>query len=122
MGNPFAHIVTVLGQTVGRLPGRTFGVLQPDRLLHTFILGMTGTGKSTLILNMIRQDIVQGNGFCLIDPHGDLAKAIRPHLPDGAIYWGVSDPDCQFGYNPLTYVAERYRPVVASGIIDALKR
>ena len=86
-----------------------------------FVLGQTGTGKSTLMLNMIRQDLARGHGFCLLDPHGDLAEAVRPGLGNEAIYWDVSDPDCSFGYNPLTYLAEEYRPLVASGIIDAFK-
>jgi len=58
----------------------------------------------------------------LLDPHGDLAEAIKPNLSDGAIYWEVADLDCQYGYNPLTYVQEQYRPLVASGIIEALKK
>ena len=121
MFNPFIQKVTTLGQTVGRKPGRAFGIYQSDRLFHMFVLGQTGTGKSTLLLNMIKQDIEQGNGFCLIDPHGDLAEAVKPHLDYGGIYWNVASPECPYGYNPLTYVTEEFRPLVASGIIDALK-
>ncbi len=121
MQNPFTEQVTSLGETVGRSIGKPFGTYQSDRLFHTFILGQTGTGKSTLIKNMIVQDISLGNGFCLIDPHGDLACSVKPHLSDGAIYWDIADPDCRYGYNPLSYVAEQYRPLVASAIIDALK-
>ena len=106
MPNPFIQPVTILGETVGRAPGRAFGIYRADRLSHMFILGQTGTGKSTLISNMIRQDVQKGEGFCLIDPHSDLAEAVRGILPDNAIYWDVADPDCPFGYNPLTYVAE----------------
>lgn len=122
MSNPFCKSITILGQTVGRGPNLDFGTYQSDRLFHTFIMGQTGTGKSTLLLNMMRQDAQAGRGFCLLDPHGDLAEAIRPALPVTAIYWDASDPNCRFGYNPLTYVSEQYRPLVASGIIDALKK
>lgn len=118
---PF-HQVTTLGVTVGRKPGQSFGIFQSDRLFHMFILGQTGTGKSTLMLNMMRQDVVRGRGFCLLDPHGDLAEALQSDLPESAIYWDVSDPNCTVGYNPLSYVAEVHRPLVASGIIDALKQ
>jgi len=121
MGNPFIQPVTLLGETVGRRPGRSFGIYRSDRLFHQFILGMTGTGKSTLIEQMLRQDTANGEGFCVIDPHGDLAATIKPRLPDGAVYWDIADPECSFGYNPLTYVAEACRPLVASGIIDAFK-
>lgn len=122
MPNPFSENVTILGQTVGRGPYFKFGTHQSDRLLHTLILGQTGTGKSTLLHNMIKQDLDQGRGFVLLDPHGDLAKALRPSLSTSAIYWDIADTHCNYGYNPLTYVAEQYRPLVASGIIDALKK
>ncbi|MEM6388151.1 MAG: type IV secretion system DNA-binding domain-containing protein [Pseudomonadota bacterium] len=93
-----------------------------DRLFHHAIMGQTGTGKSTLILNMVRQDIRAGRGFCLIDPHGDLAEAVRPMMADDAVYWNVADPNCPYGYNPLTRVSERYRPLVASSLIETLKK
>jgi len=122
MQNLFIQPITVLGETVGRSPGKQFGIYRNDRLFHLFLLGQTGCGKSTLIKNMVLKDIAQRNGFCLLDPHGDLAEAIRPHLPDQAVYWDVADPGCPFGYNPLTHVREEFRPLVCSGIIDALKK
>jgi hypothetical protein len=122
MPNPFTQPITILGQTKGRGPSIAFGMYQSDRLFHSLVIGQTGTGKSTLLLNMMRQDAEAGRGFLLLDPHGDLAEAIRPSLSDGAIYWDVADPNCQYGYNPLTYVQEQYRPLVASGIIEALKK
>lgn len=122
MPNPFRTQVTTLGETIGRRRGIRFGVYRADRLFHHLILGQTGTGKSTLIANLIRQDINQHQGFCLIDPHGDLAGSLKEQLPRNAICWDIGDPDCQYGYNPLTYVSEEYRPLVASGIIDALKK
>ncbi|MEM5471904.1 type IV secretion system DNA-binding domain-containing protein [Hoeflea sp. AS60] len=123
MTNPFiVQSLTVLGRTVGRYRPRVFGIHQNDRLFHTYIVGQTGTGKSNLLLNMLRQDIEHGRGFCLLDPHGDLAKEAAKLLGDRGIYWEPSDPDCNYGYNPLTYVAARYRPLVASSIIDTLKQ
>lgn len=122
MPNPIVQYLTILGITVGRYRPRIFGVYQSDRLFHTYIIGQTGTGKSTLILNMLCQDIEHGRGFCLLDPHGDLAKGAAKLLCENGIYWDPSDPDCDYGYNPLTYVAARYRPLVASGIIDTLKQ
>jgi len=121
MQNPFIEPITILGQTVGRYEPKCFGIHQPDRLFHTFLIGQTGTGKSTLLLNMIKQDIEANRGFCLIDPHGDLATACKKVMGDKGIYWQPSNPDCAVGYNPLTYVAEQYRPLVASGIIETLK-
>jgi len=122
MPNPLNQPITYLAETVGRSAPKSFGIYQPDRLFHTFILGQTGTGKSTLILNMIRQDIEQERGFCLIDPHGDLAEAVKPMLQENVVYWDVADPDCPYGYNPLGYVAEENRSLVVSAIIDALRQ
>lgn len=122
MRNPFIEPITYLGGTNGRQQKCRFGIYQSDRLFHKYILGQTGTGKSTLLLNMIKQDIDAGRGFCLIDPHGDLAEVVAAYMGNRGIYWQPFNPDCEIGYNPLTYVAEEYRPLVASGIIETLKQ
>lgn len=114
--------LTMLGQTRGRPPHRRFGIRQHDRLFHHAIIGQTGTGKSTLLLSMIKQDAAAGRGFCLIDPHGDLAGAVRAVVADDALYWNAADPACPLGYNPLTSVSARYRPLVTSALIDMLKK
>ncbi|KCV82450.1 hypothetical protein ATO10_05896 [Actibacterium atlanticum] len=93
-----------------------------DRLMHLHVVGQTGTGKSTLLSNLALQDAGNGIGFCLIDPHGDLAEALAARLGDHAMLWAPADPDCAYGYNPLTSVPSRYRPLVASGLIDAFKK
>ena len=122
MRNPFINQITYLGKTDGRQEKRRFGIYQSDRLFHQYIIGQTGTGKSRLLLNMIKQDINAGRGFCLIDPHGDLAETASKFLDTNGIYWKPSDHNCKVGYNPLTYVTEEYRPLVASGIIETLKQ
>lgn len=114
--------VTILGTTLGRRPYRRFGIHLSDRLFHQYIIGQTGTGKSTLMLNMMRQDVVAGQGFCLIDPHGDLAQEVVEIAGNDAVYWDAADPACPVGYNPMTFVTEQYRPLVASGLIDTLKK
>ena len=63
-----------------------------------------------------------GQGFCLIDPHGDLAGAVSAFAGPEQVYWNVADPDCPYGYNPLSYVAATSRPLVASGLIETLKK
>ena len=114
--------ITIIGTTTGRHRPRVFGIRQPDRLMHMYIVGQTGTGKSTLIKNMIQQDTEQRRGFCLIDPHGDLAEQVSEIAGPNQIYWNVADPECPYGYNPLTHVSAEYRPLIASGLIDALKK
>jgi type IV secretory pathway TraG/TraD family ATPase VirD4 len=119
---PIKEIVTMIGRTRGREPERPFGIHQSDRLHHMYIIGQTGTGKSTLMQSMMRQDIANGQGFCVIDPHGDLASAVAQAAGGKAIYWDAANPDCPYGYNPLTYASEQYRPLIASGLIDTLKK
>ena len=52
-----------------------------DRSRHAYVIGATGTGKSTLLYNMIKQDIRNGEGVCLIDPHGDLFEQVLRAVP-----------------------------------------
>ena len=84
-----------------------FGLLQPDRLLHLHLLGQTGTGKSTLLHNLIWQDAKAGRGCCLIDPHGDLAEDVHRSIGTDHLYWDIADPACPLGYNPLAPVSAK---------------
>ena len=63
---------------------RVFGIKDEDRFLHVYVIGKTGTGKSTLLETMALQDLERGNGFALIDPHGDLVARIAARVPDVA--------------------------------------
>jgi Type IV secretion-system coupling protein DNA-binding domain len=65
-----------IGRTNFRNDDRLFGIKHEDRFSHLYIIGKTGTGKSTLIETMALQDLERGNGFALIDPHGDLVGRI----------------------------------------------
>ena len=113
--------ITLLATRNGRPPDSEFGIKLGDRLFHNYIVGQTGTGKSSFLLSLARQDASQGQGFCIIDPHGDLADALNVAIPD-ALYWNAADPLCGLGYNPLGHVTAEYRPLVVSGLIDALKK
>lgn len=78
-----------------------------DRMRHLYVIGQTGTGKSTLLLNMAYQDILDGKGACIMDPHGDLADAligaIPPHRIDDVIYFDPSDTSYPLGMNMLEF-------------------
>lgn len=105
---------------------RVFGIKDEDRFLHLYIIGKTGTGKSTLIETMALQDLEHGNGFALIDPHGDLvsrvaARAAASHT-DRVIYLDATDPNQPFGYNPLRHVSEDRIALAASGMMDVFKK
>ena len=74
--------ITYFGETTFRNQRRRFGIKQADRLMHTYIIGKTGTGKSTLLETMIMQDIYAGRGCCLLDPHGDLVEKVVSKIPE----------------------------------------
>lgn len=90
--------------------------------MHIYIIGQTGVGKSVLLSNIAQQDAQAGRGFCLIDPHGSLASELSANLGVEHIYWDVSDTKSPYGYNPLTRVSSKYRPLVVSGLIETLKK
>ena len=99
-----------------------FGLETNTRLLHQVIFGQTGTGKSILLENMARQDGLASRGFCLIDPHGDLAESLHQHIQQPHLYWDVASQTCSLGYNPLRKVGPSHRPLVASAFIETLKK
>ncbi len=71
----------VLGEQPGGRNPRSVRFRTGDRSRHCYVVGATGTGKSTLLLNMIVQDIRKGRGICLIDPHGDLYHQVLESIP-----------------------------------------
>jgi type IV secretory pathway VirB4 component len=60
---------------------QVFGIVDEDRFAHIYIIGKTGTGKSTLIESMALQDLERGKGIALIDPHGDLVERVAAARP-----------------------------------------
>jgi len=105
---------------------KRFGIKEKNRRGHMYIIGKTGTGKSTLIQNMVISDIEAGNGVALIDPHGDLAEEILNFVPekriDETIYFNPADTEYPIAFNPLQKVHKSYRHLVASGLISVFKK
>jgi DNA helicase HerA-like ATPase len=118
--------VTVLGEAWAGGEVVPFGLSQAERRQHLYVVGKTGTGKSTLLANLVRQDLEAGRGFALLDPHGDLAEralALVPPGREGSIaYLDPADRDWPVGLNPLHAAAPRERPLVASGVVGAFKK
>ena len=118
--------VTYLGLASSRRGLVRFGIRQADRLSHLYVIGKTGTGKSTLLLTMAKQDITSGRGLLLIDPHGDLAEGLyHAALASGRsdiVYWDVADPASPYGYNPLRHVRPDKVPLAVSGLLEAFKK
>jgi len=97
----------LLGKNVFRGEERKVYILEDDRRRHFYIIGQTGTGKSTLLYEMARQDIEQGKGVAVLDPHGDLAERILEIVPpqrvEDVIYFDPSDPKRAIGLNMLEF-------------------
>jgi len=91
-----------------------------------YAIGKTGTGKTTLLDTLIRQDILAGRGVALIDPHGDLVERLATFVPESRReslrYLNAADPDQPFGYNPFKRVQKAAIPLAASGLLEAFKK
>ncbi len=117
---------TPIGLTNWRNKNQTFYIKDADRLGHIYVLGKTGVGKSTLLLNMAISDIQKGKGLCIIDPHGDIAETILHYIPqerlEDVIYFNPKDIEYPIAFNPLKGVHPNYHHLVASGLISTFKK
>jgi len=118
---PFNKEITYLGVTTYRDKNTLFGIKKKDRRQHVYLLGKSGTGKSVLMFNMIIQDINNGAGVCLVDPHGEnveaVLSAIPPHRMKDVVYFNPADQDYHVGFNVLELIDPQYKHLVASGLM-----
>src|SRR5438445_4285135 len=116
----------LLGENVHR--GKTMEVrLSADqRVRHTHIVGASGTGKSTLLFNLIRQDIECGEGVALLDPHGDLVERVLGIIPnhriEDVILVDPSDTDFPIGFNILSAHSDFEKNLIASDLVSVFQR
>jgi energy-coupling factor transporter ATP-binding protein EcfA2 len=96
-----------------------------ERERHLYIVGKSGSGKSTVLFNLAMADIEAGEGVAVIDPHGDLAEAIIDSIPpertNQVCYLNVADMECPVGFNPLAGITPDRRALAAAGIVSAFK-
>ena len=118
--------ITILAKTNFHGQGRVFGIKRDDRRRHMHIIGKTGMGKTSLILNMAVSDIRNGSGFALVDPHGDLADALLDYIPENRIkdvvYFNPQDLDYPIAFNVLGDVPENQRHIVSDGLVGVFKK
>src|ERR1700694_3106097 len=115
------HALTILGDTTWRSAYNRFGIKRRDRRLPIYLLGKTGMGKSTLLMNIVLSDIRAGAGVAVIDPHGALVEEILDSIPaarvEDVIYVNATDTERPVPLNPLTQGNPAMHHLVASGII-----
>ena len=96
-----------------------------ERERHVYIVGKSGSGKSTFLFNLAMGDISRGEGVAVIDPHGDLALDILDAIPRSRIndvcYLDATDTEQPVGFNPATRIAPERRALAAAGIVSAFK-
>lgn len=97
-----------------------------QRLRHVYVIGASGTGKSTLLLSMIAQDLEAGNGLALLDPHGDLVDAVLARIPEhrlgDVVLIDPSDEAYPVGFNFLQAHSELERTILSSDLVGVFRR
>lgn len=118
---PINKDITYLGLTTFRDKNQLFGIKRKDRRQHVYILGKSGTGKSVLMFNMIIQNIQNGEGVCVVDPHGELVEGVLSAIPEhrlkDVVYFNPADTDYHIGFNVLELIDPQYKHLVASGLM-----
>lgn len=111
----------LLGHNNYRGETREVRLKREDRFRHFYVIGQTGTGKSSILQVMIRQDLKNGDGFCVIDPHGSLIEDILPFIPreraDDVIIFNPADLERPMGLNLLEAYTDEEKDMVA---LDAM--
>jgi hypothetical protein len=101
------------------------GLSREERERHVYIVGKSGSGKSTTLFNLAMHDIMAGEGVAVIDPHGDLAEAVADCIPPerthAVCYLDAADMERPVGFNPLANVAPERHALAASGMVSAFK-
>jgi len=118
--------ITIIGTTNWRDKKNKFGIKQKDRRHHIYVVGKTGMGKTTLLENMIIQDIEQGRGVGVLDPHGDLAQRLLHFVPrrriNDVVYFNPQDLKFPFSLNPFERVTAEKRHLVAASLMAVFEK
>jgi len=119
------NTVTYFAETDFRNQHKRFGIFRSDRRYHMALIGKTGMGKSTLMETLMMSDAEKGEGFALIDPHGDLAERMFSRIPESrrqdVVYFDPANEKHRLGLNILeTKGVEPH--LVVSGVISVFKK
>ena len=113
--------LTYVAKTNFRNKEQIFGIKRADRRQHTYIIGKTGTGKTAFLKNMALQDINNGEGLAIIDPHGEFVEEvldnIPPHRVNDVVYFNPAEMEFPISFNIMEVQDPRYKHLIASGLI-----
>ncbi len=116
----------VLGENIHNGKKTKVTLSHEQRMRHMHVLGATGTGKSTLLLNLIIQDLQHGVGLTILDPHGDLIESILERIPENrfedVILFDPSDEQYPVGFNILEAKSEIEKNVLSSDLVEIFRR
>jgi len=116
----------LLGYNVYRGESREIKLQRNDRFRHFYVIGQTGTGKSSILLNMARQDVRNGDGVCVMDPHGDLAEDLIKYIPkeraEDVIYFNPADTNRPLGINMLEVETDDQKDYIATELLNIMIR
>ncbi|MEX0916520.1 MAG: type IV secretion system DNA-binding domain-containing protein, partial [Candidatus Spechtbacterales bacterium] len=120
------NTINYFGQIHFRGKKDPFGIKPEDRSRHMYVIGKTGMGKTALLQNMAIQDVINGRGIGIVDPHGDFAERVLDFVPEDrmkdVIYFNPADSDFPVGLNLLEDVGYDKRHLVASGLMGVFKK
>lgn len=118
--------ITFFAETNFRNERKRFGIKPDDRRRHMYVIGQTGTGKTTLLENMVISDIWAGHGVGVVDPHGEFAEKMLHYVPkeriQDVIYFNPADLDHPIAFNAIEQVDPEQRHLVASGLMGVFKK
>lgn len=118
--------ITFFAKTNFRNREVPFGIKPDDRRRHMYVIGKTGMGKTTMMENMVIQDIRNGHGVAFIDPHGDSVAKILDYIPSSrvndVVYFNPADMEYPLAFNILEAVDQRYKHLVASGLMGVFTK
>lgn len=118
--------LTVIWTTDYRYDKKLFGIKSEDKQRHMYIVGKTGTGKSKLIANLIKSDMISNKWLCLLDPHGDLVDDVLSQVPsyrvNDVVLFDVADSERPIGFNVFEYEHESEKPLIASWVVWIFKK
>ena len=126
-GNPaIDENISAFGMTNFRGTNHQFGMLRYDRSRHVYIIGQTGAGKSGLLELFALSDVFHGQGYAIIDPHGDFAINNMKFIPgsrlNDVVYFNPADTKFPLGFNPLEVTNPEQKTNISSEVIGVLKR